>query len=219
MGEDIIVDGRDAHDKQDLTEGLVVAMRSTSAADPELLASFIYRNAGPDLEANHQGLERDIIKLRGRILDAMNAIQTSARRILDTPVVRQELNEVEQTIAELLGELEANYSHVEKARQYLALLAEIADFPVPLNLNAFREKPELDVTTSRVVLAVKEYCSIKDIPFTGGPRSMQADKKAMHIAKAEAAKLVKEVLDALHLDHKPAQIATYMNKARSAFSI
>ena len=218
MGEDIIVDGRDAHDKQDLTEGLVVAMRSTSAADPELLASFIYRNAGPDLEANHQGLERDIIKLRGRILDAMNAIQTSARSILDTPVIRQELNEVEQTIAELLGELEANYNHVEKARQYLALLAEIADFPVPLNLNAFREKPELDVTTSRVVLAVEEYCSIKDIPFTGGPRSTQADNKAVHIAKAEAAKLVKEVLDALDLEHDPAQIATHMKRARRAFS-
>ena len=218
MGEDIIVDGRDAHDKQDLTEGLVVAMRSTSAADPELLASFIYRNAGPDLEAKHQGLERDIIKLRGPLLDAMKKIQTSARSILDTPVVRHELNEVEQTIAELLGELEANYGHVEKARQYLALLAEIADFPVPSDLNAFGEKSELDVTTSRVVLAVAEYCSIKNIPFTGDPRRTLADDKAVHIVKIKAAKLVKEVLDALDLDPKPAQIATHMKKARSAFS-
>ena len=218
MGEDIIVDGRDAHDKQDLTEGLVVAMRSTSAADPELLASLIYRNAGPDLEAKHQGLQDDIVKLRKPLLAAMTEIQTVARSILGTPTVRQELNEVEQTIAELLGESEANYSHVEKARKYLVLLAEIADFPVPSNLNAFAVKPELDVTTSRVVLAVEEYCSIKDIPFTGGPRSTQADNKAVHIAKSEAAKLVKEVLDALGLVHKPAQIATHMKKARSVLS-
>ena len=218
MGEDIIVDGRDAHDEKDLTEALVVALRSTSAADPVLLASLIYRNAGPDLEAKHQGLQDDIIKLRRPLLDAMTEIQSSAKSILNTPAVRQELNEVEQTIAELLGELEANYSHVEKARKYLALLAEIADFPVPSNLNAFAVKPELDVTTSRVVLAVEEYCSVKDIPFTGGPRSMQADKKAVHIAKAEAAKLVKDVLDALGLKHDPAQIATHMNKARRAFS-
>ena len=74
------------------------------------------------------------------------------------------------------------------------------------------------MTTSRVVLAVAEYCSIKNIPFTGGPRSTQADNRAVHIAKAEAAKLVKDVLDALGLAHKPAQIATHMKKARSAFS-
>ena len=218
MGEEIIVDGRDAHDKQDLTEDLVVAMRSTSAADPKLLASLIYRNAGPDLEAKHQGLEGDIIKLRRPLLNAMKEIQTSAKFILDTPVVRQELNEVEQTIAELLGELEANYSHVEKARRYLALLAEIADFPVPSDLSAFGEKSELDVTTSRVALAVAEYCSIKNIPFTGGPRRAQADNKAVHIATAEAAELVKQVFDALNLVHDPAQIATHMKKARRAFS-
>ena len=218
MGEDVVADGRDAHDKRDLTEGLVVAMRSTSAADPELLASLIYRYAGPDLEAKHQGLESDIIKLRKPLLDAMTEIQTSARSILNTPVVRHELNEVEQTIAELLGELEANYSHVEKARKYLALLAEIAEFPVPSNRKAFAVKNELDVTTSRVVLAVAEYCSIQNIPFKGGPRRTQADDKAVHIVKSKVAKLVKEVLDALDLAHDPAQIATHMKKARRSFS-
>ena len=218
MGEDVVADGRYAHDEQDLTKGLVVTLRSTSAADPELLASLIYRNAGPDLEAKHQGLDGDMIKLRRPLLDAMTEIQTSARSILNTPVVRHELNEVEQTIAELLGELEANYSHVKKARKYLALLAEIADFPVPSNLKAFAVKPELDGTTSRVALAIAEYCSIKNIPFTGGPRRAQADNRAVHIAKAEAAKLVKDVLDALGLAHKPAQIATHMKKARRSFS-
>lgn len=218
MGKDVDVVARDAPEEQDLKEGFVVALRSTSAADPELLASLIYRYAGPDLEAKHHGLEGDIIKLRKPLLDAMTKVQTFARVILDTPAVRQELNEVEQTIAELLSTSKANDSHVIKARKYLALLAEIADFPVPSNRKAFAVKNELDVTTSRVVLAVAEYCSIQNIPFKGGPRRAQADDKAVHIVKSKVAKLVKEVLDALDLAHDPAQIATHMKKARRSFS-
>jgi hypothetical protein len=144
-------------------------------------------------------------------------IQKLAGKVLATPRVPRKGDALEQVIAELIGGPDANSKHVEIAGQYLRALTEIASRRFIPDFQEFAEKPGLDVTTSRIVLAIADYCSQMSIPFRGEPRARQADHSSVHIAKSEASLLVIETLQTLQIGFKPSEVATHMKKARSVF--
>lgn len=178
------------------------------------MASLIFRHAGVDLEARQSGVEAEVVVVRRLIIEKLNELHSAAETILATPHANREVSALEIAIADIIGR-PVGWSGVPGARRYIAILKELASVPIPPNLAKFGEKPELDAMTTRIVIAIAEYCSRLGIQFAGRPKRQQADNKAVHFAKSGAAKLVEDVLDALAVDYKPSQIATHMTKAQS----
>ena len=200
----------------DLEFVLAELFRQLDVGDPDLLARLVYFHAGPDLEARRFGLEAETLAIRRAIRIKLNRIQSTAKSVLGTARARRELDALELAIADVIAGPESTFSSILAARKYLELLREIAATPVRSNLKDFGLKPELDVTTTRIIVGIKAYFDEKGIPFTGKPKLEKVDGGKKNIIKSRAAILIEAVLGAMQIKFEIRSIGTHMDKANEA---
>ena len=163
MGEDDFDDGQLTCGSTDVDKWLRDALGRTSVSDPERLAALIYRHAGADLEARRAGVEAEAVVVRRLIIEKLKELHTAAKAILNTPQENRPVSALEIAIADIIGGPDAGRAGIIGAKRFIEMLKELVSIPVRQNLTEFGEKPELDVTTTRIVVGIAEYCRNSEI--------------------------------------------------------